>query len=170
MNLTQSGNTVSGTFTAKDYATAYNVIVPVTGQISSSVLWVYQSGSGDLSFYGTVSNGVWTGFVYNSGAEQILMVCGAANIVGTFVGSHYGPPFPGLAFASAVASGGSLVASGSGAGAGGRYTVVTSTNAALPSGSWTPLLTNAFSTDGSFSFTNAISASVPQRFFRIQVP
>ena len=45
-----------------------------------------------------------------------------------------------------------------------------STSVALPATNWTRLLTNQFDGFGAFSFTNALSPAVPQRFYRLQLP
>ncbi len=74
-----------------------------------------------------------------------------------------GPP-PAPAFTSVVHSGNSLIMSGTGSSPSGNYAVLDTTNLA---GTWTPIATNAF-VSGTFSFTNTISPSIPQQFFRIQ--
>lgn len=68
-----------------------------------------------------------------------------------------------------VVSGGNLILTGTGS-AGSSYTVLTSTNVALPMSAWT---TNVIGTvNGSGVISNAIpvSASEPARFFRLQTP
>lgn len=68
----------------------------------------------------------------------------------------------------ALMSGTNLVMSGTGGPANGTYYVFASTNVALPLASWTPIFTNAFGSDGSFSFTNVVNPSGPAAsFFRI---
>ena len=74
-----------------------------------------------------------------------------------------------LAFAAPVVSGGTLVLTGNGGSAGGTYQVLTSTNIALPLSSWTPVLTNFFAADGSFSNAIPMTPPDPQRFYRLQV-
>jgi hypothetical protein len=66
-------------------------------------------------------------------------------------------------------SGTSLVISGANGFANVPYYVLASTNVALPLTDWTPIATNIFGPDGSFSFTTAVSAATPQRFFQVQV-
>jgi autotransporter-associated beta strand protein len=65
-------------------------------------------------------------------------------------------------------SGGNLIFSGTNGPANGTYTVLTTTNVALPTTSWTPVSTNTFSPTGTFSVTNAISGSTG--FFIIEIP
>jgi len=63
---------------------------------------------------------------------------------------------------------GSLVLSGSGGTQGGTYYVLTSTNLASPLASWKVASTNAYDSSGNFIVTNAITAGVPQLFYRIK--
>ena len=65
-------------------------------------------------------------------------------------------------------SGSQLVVSGISGYPDQQYRVLASTNVILPLTNWTPILTNVFGSDGSFSFTNNIN--LPQRFFRLAVP
>ncbi len=50
------------------------------------------------------------------------------------------------------------------------YYVLTSSNLALPLAKWTPIATNTFNADGTFSFTNQVNASSQAQFFTIAVP
>jgi autotransporter-associated beta strand protein len=69
-----------------------------------------------------------------------------------------------------ILNGTNLVFSGTNGTVGATYYVLTSTNLVLPLSSWTPIFTNTFITGGAFSVTNAISLSVPQRFYLLYVP
>jgi len=72
-------------------------------------------------------------------------------------------------FTAVQLNGNSLVMSGNGP-ANGLYTVLVATSPnALPA-LWTAIATNAFDNAGKFSFTNAISPGVPQKFYRLRVP
>lgn len=62
-----------------------------------------------------------------------------------------------------------LVLNGSGP-ANGIYTVLVSTNTDTLPAQWTAIATNSFDGAGNFSFTNAISSGVPQKFYRLRVP
>ncbi|HEY4416498.1 MAG TPA: autotransporter-associated beta strand repeat-containing protein [Verrucomicrobiae bacterium] len=66
-------------------------------------------------------------------------------------------------------SGTSLVINGTNGVAGEAYTVLTSTNVAMPLSQWTVLTTNTF-TAGSFSLTNTVNSSAPQSFYTLRVP
>jgi len=65
-------------------------------------------------------------------------------------------------------SGGNLVMGGTGNPAGMQYRILTSTNVALPLASWTPVATNVFLSDGSYSYTN--SPALKAAFFRLVSP
>jgi hypothetical protein len=52
----------------------------------------------------------------------------------------------------------------------GTYYVLASPSVAVQLSSWSRIATNAFDSSGNFNFTNAITPSVPQQFFSIQLP
>jgi autotransporter-associated beta strand protein len=70
----------------------------------------------------------------------------------------------------ALLSGDELVVGGSGGAAGYNYTVLFSTNLALPLVNWNSLGTGIFDRSGSFMFTNSIDLQTPQKFYEIHVP
>jgi hypothetical protein len=76
-----------------------------------------------------------------------------------------------LLLASVSLSGANLVINGINGQSGGTYYVLTSTNLALPLNQWTPMATNIWSANGNFTFTltNAVNPSVPNRFYLLQV-
>lgn len=49
-----------------------------------------------------------------------------------------------------------------------HYVVLTSTNIALPLGSWTPIVTNAFNASGTFDYTNPIVTTTPRLFIDVK--
>jgi hypothetical protein len=53
-----------------------------------------------------------------------------------------------------VLSNGNFILSGTNGPAGQAYRILSSTNVALPLASWTPVVTNVFAADGSYSYTN----------------
>jgi hypothetical protein len=66
-------------------------------------------------------------------------------------------------------SGGNLILQGTNGAVGGTYSILESTNVALPLASWTTNQTGTF--NGSGTFSNAIPlGSDPQRFFNIKQP
>ena len=80
------------------------------------------------------------------------------------------PPPPSFSTASFVGSNGNLIVSGTGGVTNGAYTVLASTNIALPLNQWTPIATNQFNSSGNFVFTNPVQTNVPQTFFLLEVP
>jgi autotransporter-associated beta strand protein len=52
----------------------------------------------------------------------------------------------------------------------GTYYVLASTNLTTPLSAWTPIFTNAYTTGGAFSVTNAILPGVPDRFYLLKQP
>jgi autotransporter-associated beta strand protein len=69
-----------------------------------------------------------------------------------------------------VASGSSIVFSGTNGTGSATYYVLSSTDITTPLASWTVLLTTNFAANGGFSVTLPVSAGVPQRFYLLQVP
>lgn len=72
---------------------------------------------------------------------------------------------------STTLSGGNLILNGSGglAVAGAQYRILNSTNITVPLANWTPVWTNVFELDGSFSYTNS-PVTGPASFFRLVTP
>jgi autotransporter-associated beta strand protein len=77
-------------------------------------------------------------------------------------------PRPGLG-RPVVAGGTNFVFSGTNGVAGASYSVLSSTNVAQALANWTPLVTNTFNPDGSYSYTNT-SPTNKARFFRLKSP
>jgi PKD repeat protein len=70
---------------------------------------------------------------------------------------------------SPVLSAGSLTVSGTGGIPDAQYRILTSTNVALPLASWTPVATNTFAPDGSYSYTQSFLTNAAS-FFRLVTP
>ena len=49
-----------------------------------------------------------------------------------------------------------------------HYVVLTSTNIALPLGSWTAVATNSFNTNGTFDYTNPVVTTTPRLFIDVK--
>jgi hypothetical protein len=49
------------------------------------------------------------------------------------------------------------------------YLVMTTTNLALPLANWSPVLTNNFAPDGTFSYRFPVNANEPQRFYQLRM-
>jgi hypothetical protein len=69
-----------------------------------------------------------------------------------------------------VISGGNLILTGSGGSPGGSYTLLTSTNLAIPIAAWTTNATGTFSGSGAFSNSIPISQSQAAQFFLLRTP
>jgi hypothetical protein len=65
--------------------------------------------------------------------------------------------------------GANVVLSGSGP-SNGVYTVLIATNVNQAIAQWTPLATNVIGTSGNWGFTNAITTTPPQKFYRVRLP
>jgi hypothetical protein len=65
-------------------------------------------------------------------------------------------------------SGATLVINGTNGTSGLQYSVLTSTNLALPLSQWTPMTTNTFA-GGSFSITNTVISTAPQSYYALQL-
>jgi autotransporter-associated beta strand protein len=70
---------------------------------------------------------------------------------------------------SVVISGGNLIFSGTNGVANASYSVLTSTNLAVPLANWTALSTNTFDVNGAFHVTNAVNAAIPKRFYVLKL-
>jgi hypothetical protein len=81
---------------------------------------------------------------------------------------HVSLPQP--VFAGPVVSGANLKLSGGGGAAGASYRLLSSTNVALPLANWTPVLTNNFASDGSFTNQIPINATEAHRFYCVVTP
>ena len=64
---------------------------------------------------------------------------------------------------------GGFILTGVGGTNSGSYTVLTSTNLAIPPALWTPVATNQFGNQGQFVFTNIAPTDVPQLFYLLQM-
>jgi len=73
-------------------------------------------------------------------------------------------------FTSVTANSGNLILGGSYGPPGTNYILLNSTDIALPTSSWTRVLTNQFDAQGQFSVTNPIVSGTAQSFYRLLVP
>ena len=137
----------------KGFALTVNSVSPTNGtaiiSAKTNVVFTPTRGFAGTAYAGyTITNG-------NGGsASSVITITVSA------------PPKP--CFVTTAHSGSSLVLAGTNGAPNGVYTLVTSTNAALPLASWTPVLTNVFDATGNFSITNAITAPGPNSFFLIK--
>jgi len=66
-------------------------------------------------------------------------------------------------------SGNNFIFSGSNGVPNWPYSVLASTNVALPLTNWTPVLSNTFDPGGNFNFTNPANAAMPQTFYLLKL-
>jgi PKD repeat protein len=76
---------------------------------------------------------------------------------------------PQTVLAAAMLADGNLVFSGTNGPAGAQYRILTTSNLALPASSWTPVWTNVFGADGSYSYTNTPGQN-PEGYFLLVSP
>ncbi len=74
---------------------------------------------------------------------------------------------PKAALGGVTLAGGKLVFSGTNGPAGQPYRILTTTNVALPLANWTPVWTNVFAADGSYSYTNTPGANASSFFLLV---
>jgi autotransporter-associated beta strand protein len=74
------------------------------------------------------------------------------------------------AFAQAALEGTNLVLNGSGGAAGYGYSLLSSTDIALPLTNWSVVGTGLCDADGNFAVTNPVTSSFPQLFYRVRIP
>ncbi len=118
----------------------------------SSTLTLSASNSAIGGIY-ALSNGVTVSGVSSIGTRSVSIALSVR-------------PRPSLVSAGFVGS--NFVVGGTNGFPGATFSLLASTNLALPFKQWTPLATNLFVVDGSFSVTNAVGSSDPMRVFRVQ--
>jgi autotransporter-associated beta strand protein len=123
-------------------------------QVGDSFKLFSQAVSGGESLAVVGAGVIWTNHLATDGTIAVL----ATTI-----------PHPGISAVS-VSNGTNLVLSGTNGYAGAFYYVLSSTNVAAPLASWTRETSGSFGSTGSFAVTNAVSAGVPQKFYRLMVP
>jgi fibronectin-binding autotransporter adhesin len=77
-------------------------------------------------------------------------------------------PAPPQITGTSLVSGNNLVTTGTGGTGYGNYRVLSSTAVSAPLGAWTPVQTNVFEFDGSFSFTNVVDPAKATEYFILQ--
>ena len=146
--------------------------------------------AGFSAVFTNTSTGTITNWIWNFGDGTIITNTAGGNVTHVYAtGGNYnvtltvnGPggsnassqlgfilvsPLPTM-IAKAVLAGGQLVLRGTNCPAGVQYRILTSTNVALPVASWTPVTTNVFLPDGSYSYTNSTGKNAA--FFRLVSP
>ena len=134
-----------------------------TGYITNGI-WNF--GDGRILTNGAVLNGTNTYIAAGSYSVSLIVNGPGGSSTNTLVNGIGVFATPRLVMP--VLSGGKLVFSGTNCPAGVQYRILTTTNIALPSGSWTPVWTNIFSGAGSFGYTNSMTNAAA--FFKLVSP
>ena len=165
------------------------ITVPPTNQtvgLGSTVTFMVTAvGQSPLSYYwqinGTgLANGGRIGGVTNSALiisnAQTSDDGGYSVIVTNILGSVTSSPPAVLTVLTAplfngitAGTNGGFILTGVGGTNSGSYTVLTSTNLAIPLALWTPVATNQFGFQGQFIFTNLAPTDAPQLFYLLQM-
>lgn len=136
-----------------------------TGSITN---WLWNFGDGHTVTNSTGGN-VTNTYALAGNYTVTLTVTGAGgSSTNIQTGYVVASPTPKFGRPQLQLSGGNFVLSGTNCPAGVRYRILSSTNVALALSSWTPVVTNTFLSDGSYSFTNSATKQVI--FFRLVSP
>jgi PKD repeat protein len=122
-----------------------------TGSITN---WVWNFGNGTI-ITNTTGGNVTNTFAAGGSYTVTLIVSGpggsSTNTVANYIVASSTPTI------KTTFSGSNLMINGTNCPAGVQYRILTTTNLALPLASWNPVWTNTFSSNGSFSCTNAMT-------------
>jgi autotransporter-associated beta strand protein len=135
-----------------------------TGSITN---WVWNFGDGH-SVTNTSNASVSHAYAAAGSYPVSLTVAGAGGS-NTSTQANYVVVKPKAAIGGVALSGGKFVFSGTNGVAGAQYRILTTTNVALALAGWTPVWTNVFAADGSFSYTNTPGVK-PAGFFLLVSP
>jgi len=121
-----------------------------TGSITN---WIWNFGDGNSL---TNSSNASVNYSYASaGTYTVTLIVNGQGGSSTNTEPAYIAVSPEPVIGSVKLSGGALVLSGGNGPAGVQYRILTSTNVAQPLANWTPVWTNVFGQDGSYSYTNS---------------
>jgi hypothetical protein len=112
----------------------------------------------------TTQGPVFAGW-YN--AESKFNVPNLQNLVNALIGQY---PAAQPYFQSAFAVGSQAIFAGAGGASNGTYSILASTNVALPPGTWSLWGSNLFDSSGNFSFTSSVASNSPSQFFLLRTP
>jgi PKD repeat protein len=138
-----------------------------TGSVTN---YIWDFGDGTMITNSTLAN---VSHVYVTGGNFVVTLT-AEGPGGVIVQTEAGSSFitvgslPTFVLANMV--GGQLVLSGTNCPPNAQYRILTSTNLALPTAGWTPLVTNIFNFDTTWSFNYSNSAAQKTGFFQLVSP
>ncbi len=134
-----------------------------TGSITN---WVWNFGNGTVITNTTGAN-VTNTYTVGGSFTVTLTVYGPGGTNAVTV-AHYIVASPTPTFAGVTLANGKLVFSGTNLPAGVQYRILNATNVSTPLANWKPVLTNTFSGNGSFAYTNSFTNTAG--FFRLVSP
>lgn len=146
------------------YATQSVAFLDTSSGSITNWVWNFGDGSSVTNSSGSTSHAYATAGTYNvSLTANGPNGSNTTNVVGAV--TVYAP----ITLGSPVLSGGDLTFSGTGGIPDAQYRILTSLDVALPLASWTPVATNVFAPDGSYSYTQSFLTNAAS-FFRLVTP
>jgi PKD repeat protein len=136
-----------------------------TGSITN---WLWNFGDGNSITNST--SGPVTNIYSAAGSYTVSLTVSGSGGVSTNIQTGLVVASPAPSLGSPKLSGGNLVLSGTNSPPGVQYRILTSTNVALALLNWTPVVTNTFLSDGSYSYTYTNSTGIPASFFKLVSP
>ncbi|HLX70814.1 MAG TPA: autotransporter-associated beta strand repeat-containing protein [Verrucomicrobiae bacterium] len=133
------------------------VLTNLSSLASGNSFKLFKASSYSGSFGNIIPATPGPGLAWDTSA---LKTSGTLNVVSSAL-----PKFGGIKVA-----GGNVILSGSNGVPFNTYYVLTSTNVAASVATWTPIATNTFNSDGSFSFTNSVTPPLTRRFYLLELP
>jgi len=135
-----------------------------TGTITN---WLWNFGDGHTAT-NTVTSSV-TNIYAAAGKYTVSLVAAGPGGANTNTMANYITVAPIPQLGNITVSSGKLIFGGANGPSGVQYRILSSTNLTLPLASWTPVLTNTFSSNGTYSYTNS-AATNAQTYFRLVSP
>jgi PKD repeat protein len=127
--------------------------------------WVWSYGDGH-SVTNTTSANV-TNIYALAGSYSVSLIVNGTGGSSTNTKANYVVVKPKTAIVGVTLAGGKLVFGGANGPAGQPYRILTATNVALPLANWTPVWTNVFAADGSYSYTNTLGTNAAGFFLLV---
>ena len=127
--------------------------------------WVWSYGDGH-SVTNTTSANV-TNIYALAGSYSVSLIVNGTGGSSTNTKANYVVVKPKTAIVGVTLAGGKLVFGGANGPAGQPYRILTATNVALPLAGWTPVWTNVFAADGSYSYTNTLGTNAAGFFLLV---
>ncbi len=128
--------------------------------------WVWNFGDGN-----TLNTNASTSVTHAyaaAGTYTVSLIATGTGVSATNTQVNYVVVNPVPTVGRPVLSNGQVVVSGTGGIANSQYRILTAMDLSLPRASWTPVWTNLFAPDGSYSYTNSLTNSAS--FFRLVTP